>query len=425
MNIIDSDIGLEKVNTVICGGITDQSELNAQISLDELEKLVYTAGGEVKARLTQRMLHPSPAYYFGLGKIEYLSFLCSETDSELVVFDDELTPTQIRNIEKILPENVKCIDRSMLILDIFASHARSREGKLQVEYAQLKYTVPRLSGKGEELSRLGGGIGSRGPGESKLETDRRHINRRLYAIEKELSELKKKRLTLRKKRNNGDFINGVIIGYTNAGKSTLLNRLTDSDVLEEDKLFATLDTTTRRITTSGGNKILLTDTVGFIRNIPHHLIESFKSTLEEIDGADIILFVLDASDPDYLSQIEVTENVLSDYDIKNKKILYIFNKCDLDSSVVPFVPGADIKDVVYVSAKTGEGMEKLLDKLSEIIQNDYKKAVFRIPLNEGNILSDIIDYSLKYSVEYTDDSILLKADTKESVIRKHKDYLVK
>ena len=289
-----------------------ESEEAARVSLAELGKLLETAGGVPVLTLLQNKEAPDARTYLGSGKVAELAFYCQRNELTLAVFDCELSPSQIRNLEEELGGSVRVIDRSMLILDIFALHAESREGKLQVELAQLKYTAPRLLGRGKELSRLGGGIGTRGPGESQLETDRRHLERRVRALEAALSELSETRKTKRAARDRSGLARVSIVGYTNAGKSTLLNTLTDAGVLSKDQLFATLDPTTRKCLLPGGETVLLTDTVGFIRNLPHHLIHAFRSTLEEAVLADLILILIDASDPEAPRQLEVTERLLSE-----------------------------------------------------------------------------------------------------------------
>ena len=281
------------VLVTLCTDNSKQKEV--ETSLDELERLLDTAGGEAIARLIQNKDTPDVRTVIGSGKVEELKDLCEANDVKLVIFDIDLSPSQIRNLESELGE-VSVIDRSMLILDIFALHATTGEGKLQVELAQLKYTAPRLMGKGSEMSRLGGGIGTRGPGESKLESDRRHLQRRITALENELEVLDKNRRTMRASRDKSGITKIAIVGYTNAGKSTLLNKLTDAGILAEDKLFATLDPTTRKYELPGGETVLLTDTVGFIRNLPHHLVKAFKSTLDEAVYTDILMILIDASD---------------------------------------------------------------------------------------------------------------------------------
>ena len=286
-----------------------EDERENEASLGELEQLLKTAGGEVYGVMTQSRETPDVRTYIGEGKVEELKEICENNEIPLVVFDRELSPSQIRNLEKEL-ENVRVIDRTMLILDIFALHAVSGEGKLQVELAQLKYTIPRLSGKGAELSRLGGGIGTRGPGESKLESDKRHLKHRIAALEAQAEELRKNRSTMRRQRDRSGIFKLAIAGYTNAGKSTLLNFLTDAGILAENKLFATLDPTTRKFELPSGEEILLTDTVGFIRNLPTHLVKAFRSTLDEVAYCDALLLIVDASDPEYKNQIAVTQELL-------------------------------------------------------------------------------------------------------------------
>ncbi len=353
--------------------ITDKNEGAAMASLDELWRLVETAGGEVAARITQSKDKPDPATYIGSGKVKELSELCRNAQITLAVFDCELSPSQIKNLEDAMGD-VRVIDRSMLILDIFALHATTGEGKLQVELAQLRYTVPRLVGRGIELSRQGGSgsIAARGPGESKLETDRRYIKRRMVALEEKIAEMDKNRRTQRVKRERSGMKCVTVAGYTNAGKSTLLNQLTDAGILAQDKLFATLDPTTRRLRLPSGKTVLLTDTVGFIRNLPHHFIKAFKSTLDEVRYADIVLMLMDASDPECLNQARVTMELLSELGAGEKHVLYVFNKCDKAEKedpdfVLPVIPEAKSEDVFAISALTGRGISKLVARIDELI----------------------------------------------------------
>ena len=340
---ITGKIDTERAATV--GIITyDNPEDEVNASLDELERLLETAGGRAVIRLVQSKENPDVRTFLGSGKMKELAELCRGNDVTLVVCDSELSPSQIRNMEDILdsgdPEKpIRVIDRSMLILDIFALHATSAEGKLQVELAQLKYTAPRLIGKGIEMSRQGGGnIAMRGPGETKLESDRRHIRRRMQALEGEIAAIEQRRATQRKQRDRSGICRAAIVGYTNAGKSTLLNRLTDAGILAEDKLFATLDPTTRKFTLPGGTDVLLVDTVGFIRNLPHHLIKAFRSTLDEAVYADIMIMMTDASDPEAPAQLSVTENLLCELGASGKPTLCVFNKCDLEGDTIPAPP---------------------------------------------------------------------------------------
>lgn len=367
--------------------------------LDELERLLETAGGAALARLVQLRDTPDRATYLGSGKLVELRSLCEANDAGLVVFDCELTPSQIRNIEEKLG-GIRVIDRSMLILDIFALHAVTREGKVQVELAQLKYTAPRLIGKGNELSRLGGGIGTRGPGESKLESDRRHLKRRVAQLEEELDALERNRQTMRASRERSGIVKVAVVGYTNAGKSTLLNRLTDAGILAEDKLFATLDPTTRKFTLPGGESILLTDTVGFIRRLPHHLIDAFKSTLDEAVCADILMIVVDASDPEAPEQLEVTENLLSELGASGKAVLYVFNKCDRGVAGI-ITPESDAASRrVFISAATGQGVEQLVAILEEMVLEGRVQRRYLIPHGEGGYLNILYTSATVESAEY-------------------------
>ncbi len=385
-----------------------------ETSLAELERLLDTAGGSVFARMIQSLDSPNHRTCIGSGKLVELSELCKANGIKLVIFDLELSPMQIRNIEDGIDTDVRVLDRSMLILDIFALHATSAEGKLQVELAQLKYTLPRLTGKGTELSRLGGGIGTRGPGESKLEMDRRHLRRREEQLNAELADLERGRLTKRKARERSGITKVSIVGYTNAGKSTLLNKLTDAGILAEDKLFATLDTTTRKFTLPCGVEILLTDTVGFIRNLPHHLIKAFKSTLDEAIWADIILILIDASDPEAMSQLAVTEKLLSElteqagYD-KAKPTLYVYNKCDRAETGFGHIAIDPDKNSVAVSALTGEGLDELVSKLETIVQNGKSEETFVIPNSDAGVVNRLYASAEVIDVDYGSEFVTVRA----------------
>ena len=385
---------LERGPLAILVGVStrDTSAEEAERGLDELERLLDTAGGRVFARVMQNKPTIDPATVIGSGKVEEIADLCKKNGVELVIFDMELSPAQIRNLEDGIGKDIRVIDRSMLILDIFALHATTMEGKVQVELAQLKYTAPRLSGHGTEMSRLGGGIGTRGPGESQLESDRRHMQRRIRALEDQLEEMDKNRRTMRATRQRSGIPTVALVGYTNAGKSTLLNRLTDAGILAENKLFATLDPTTRQYTLPSGDKILLTDTVGFIRKLPHHLIRAFRSTLDEAALSDILLILIDASDPECGEQLECTEALLEELGAAEKPKLYVFNQCDKPEAQAAFaLPGksAGQGEAVFISAKTGEGLDELLAKLTALVQGGRSRATFVIPNAKQGMLSKL------------------------------------
>ena len=409
----------------------------AEKSLDELERLLDTAGGETFARMIQKTT-PDPRTLIGSGKVAELADLCRNNDIGLVVFDCDLSPVQIRNLEDDIRGGnknmeIRVIDRSILILDIFALHAVTSEGKLQVELAQLQYTAPRLTGHGTEMSRLGGGIGTRGPGESKLESDRRHMKRRIDALKAELEVVEKNRRTMRAARDRSGVPKIAIVGYTNAGKSTLLNTLTGAGILAEDKLFATLDPTTRKFTLPGGESVLLTDTVGFIKKLPHHLVKAFRSTLEEAVYADVILLLLDASDSECASQLEVTEQLLEELGAGGKPILYVFNKCDreycdavnLMDVTANKLSGRDgQKRAVCISALTGRGCDELAEAMQDIIRKDKRTVTFVIPNAEQGALSRL--YSEKSaaveSVEYGYEAVTVVATVDDRVYGVMKKY---
>lgn len=398
----------------------DESEYEA--SLEELGRLADTAGAEVYAKMVQQKENPDPATYIGSGKLEELKTLCCGGGVNVVIFDCELSPSQIKNIEQGLGDNVSVIDRSMLILDIFALHAVSAEGKLQVELAQLKYTVPRLIGKGAEMSRLGGGIGTRGPGESQLETDRRHVKRRMDALEAQLRELESNRETQRAARDRSGIFKFAIAGYTNAGKSTLLNYLTGAGILAEDKLFATLDPTTRKYELPSGASVLLTDTVGFIRNLPHHLIKAFRSTLDEVVYADAILVVIDASDEDAAAQLDVTKGLIDELGAGSKPILYVCNKCDAAKNM-PLGTRSD--DTVFISAKTGEGVDGLIEAMEKIVAARRKKHKFVFPLDKNGMLNRLYTSAGTnvISVDYTESGAVAVAICDEKTAGQLSEYI--
>ena len=379
-------------------------------SLDELERLLETAGGVCFAKLIQNKDKPDPRTLIGSGKVQELASLCRGNEIPLVVFDSELSPSQIRNLEDDIGGDVRVIDRSVLILDIFALHAVTREGKLQVELAQLKYTAPRLTGQGKDLSRLGGGIGTRGPGESKLESDRRHMKHRIVALEEELRLLEKNRRTMRAARDRSGLFKIAIVGYTNAGKSTLLNALTDAGVLAEDKLFATLDPTTRKMQLPSGETLLLTDTVGLIRKLPHHLVNAFRSTLDEAVYADALMIVVDVSDPEFREQLDVTEKLLEDLGAAGKPTLYVLNKCDLGAaSAFPIGVPAEHAHTVAISAKTGQGLDLLAELLEQILHEGKRRVTFHIPNAEGGALNTLYRFAAVESVDYGPDGMTVVA----------------
>ena len=373
-------------------------------SLAELERLLNTAGGECFAKIIQVKDKFDPRTCIGKGKVEEIAELCKNNELSLVVFDFELTPAQIRNLENDIGD-VTVIDRSMLILDIFALHAVSGEGKLQVELAQLKYSAPRLTGKGIELSRQGGGIGSRGPGESKLETDRRHLHEKIVSLEKKLAELEHNRAVMRAQRDRSGLTKVALVGYTNAGKSTLLNKMTGADVLAEDKLFATLDPTTRKMELETGESILLTDTVGFIRKLPHHLVKAFKSTLDEVVYADILLIVSDVNDPEVQEHLEVTRSVIEELGAADKPIIYVYNKCDL-SEGTSYAIASD--NSVCLSAYRGDGIDMLLEMIIAEIGKGKKECDLTIPYSEQYALNQLYNLYNVVSVDYLDEGISVK-----------------
>lgn len=391
-------------NEAIIVGIAERgSEVpECERSLDELERLLDTAGGSVFARVIQVKDSYDPRTCIGSGKVKEISDICRESDIELVIFDIELTPAQIRNLESDIGGEVRVIDRSMLILDIFALHATSGEGKLQVELAQLKYSAPRLMGRGVELSRLGGGIGTRGPGETKLESDRRHMKEKVISLERRLAEMEHNRAVMRAQRDRSGLTKIALVGYTNAGKSTLLNSLTGAEVLSEDKLFATLDPTTRKMELPCGESVLLTDTVGFIRKLPHHLVKAFKSTLDEVVYADILLIVSDITDSEVREHIEVTKNVIDELGASDKPVIYVYNKCDMLEESIDL---SDSEDTVILSGVTGQGIDRLLEIIEQTIHRFKKKYTLLLPYSDQSVLSTLYDNYTVVEVEYVDNGI--------------------
>lgn len=386
---------------------TTESADECMRSLDELARLLETAGGSEAARVIQNRVSPDKATYIGSGKVrEIAEFVRNDGDISLVIFDNELTPSQIANLEREI-ENARVIDRTMLILDIFALHAVTGEGKLQVEIACLRYTAPRLTGRGKELSRLGGGIGTRGPGESKLESDRRHIKRRIAALSEEIAEIERTRNVKRATRLRSGIKSAAIIGYTNAGKSTLLNTLTDAGILAEDKLFATLDPTTRRLALPSGAEMLLTDTVGFIDRLPTHLVKAFKSTLEELKYADFIILITDASEEltERERKRDVTKQLIQELGAGDKPIIEVFNKCDIALRDTPYP-----KDSIEISAKSGMGTDELLKRLDELVASGKKKLKLLIPHSEAGAVADVYRLATVLNCEYVEQGALITAE---------------
>ena len=395
-----------------------------EVELSELERLLDTAGGQYVARMIQTKESPNPATYLGSGKLEELRLLCEREEVDLVVFNGELSPSQIRNIEDAL-KGPSVLDRTMLILDIFALHATSGEGKLQVELAQLKYTAPRLVGKGVALSRQEGRIGTRGPGESKLELDRRYLRTRTAALEAQLRELAANRETMRAARERSGIPKAAIVGYTNAGKSTLLNALTDAGVLSEDKLFATLDPTTRRMALPNGQEILLTDTVGFIRRLPHQLIRAFHSTLEEATKADLLLLVCDASDPECYEELEVTRRLLTELGAGDIPRLTVYNKCDLLGPSPADLNRESNEERVFLSAKSGQGIPDLLEAITSLLQRDKREAVLLLPYTEGAALHILrAECAFLSEPEYLDEGVCVKALLDNKNFSKFSEFIV-
>lgn len=391
---------------VILVGVSLSEGDDAEDSLLELAELVKTAGAEVAGTAIQNRDSIHPGTYVGTGKIQEIRQMIVEFGATGIVCDDELSLAQIRNMEDAL--DTKVMDRTLIILDIFAARASTSEGKIQVELAQLKYRLSRLTGLGTSLSRLGGGIGTRGPGEKKLEMDRRLIKTRIAQLNRELAEVRKHREVTRGQRSRNQTKVAAIVGYTNAGKSTLLNHLTNADVLEEDKLFATLDPTTRNLKLDSGQEILLTDTVGFIRKLPHHLVEAFKSTLEEAKYADMIIHVVDASNPQKEKQMHIVYETLDMLEVKDKKIVTLFNKLDkVEEPEILHDFKAD--KTLKISARTGEGLTEFKEVLEEILREDKKLLEGIFPYDQGGQLTIIRKYGELLEEDYRDSGIYVKA----------------
>ena len=383
----------------------DTGEFDAEVSLDELEELARTAGAETAAKIIQKRPSPDTATFIGSGRLDELAAESEALGADLLIFDTELTANQIRNIEAVT--DIHTIDRTTLILDIFAMRAASAEGRIQVELAQQKYRLAHLAGKGVALSRLGGGIGTRGPGETKLETDRRHIRTRIAQLEEDLEQIRRHRELIRRRRKKDNVVTAAIVGYTNAGKSTLLNALTDAGVLSEDKLFATLDVTSRALSLPDGREVLLSDTVGLIRRLPHDLVEAFHSTLEEAANADIILNVIDISSETAEEEMQVTEKLMAELGCADIPRIRVLNKCDklFGAENIP-----EDDTTVRICAKTGDGFDRLLDKIAANLPSDYRRVKLLIPYSRSGLVNEIIEGGGKiFSTEYREDGTLVDA----------------
>lgn len=408
----------EKITQAVLVSV-DTGDYDAEASLAELKELVKSAGAEPVFTVTQNLKRPETGTYVGTGKLQEIADICKQQEIDLLVFDCELSPTQIRNIEA--ETDTRTIDRTMLILDIFALRARSKEGKLQVELAQLKYLMPRLTGKGVAMSRLGGGIGTRGPGETKLETDRRHISRRMETLKAELAEVEQHRSMLRKRREKDGVITCAIVGYTNAGKSTLMNYLTDAGVLAQDKLFATLDPTSRALKLPSGVTVMMIDTVGLVRRLPHHLVEAFRSTLEEAALSDIILNVCDASSDEARVHMQVTTDLLNSLGCGDTPIITVLNKCDLlEEESFPQEMGSYVK----ISAKNGTGIDDLLKAIDDNLPVRVKRVSLLIPFSDAGLVAEIRKNATLISEDYVAEGIKVEAILDEKLYSKAEKYIV-
>ncbi len=397
----------------------DTGEFDAEVSIDELEELAYTAGAEVIGKVIQKKEAPEKATFVGVGKLAEIIAFITENPVDLLIFDSELSPSQQRNLERLT--KVRVIDRTMLILDIFAARARTSEGKLQVELAQLKYSLPRLAGQGTALSRLGGGIGTRGPGETKLESDKRHIRRRIDKLQEELKALEKRRNQMRRRREKDGVQTVAIVGYTNAGKSTLMNALTQAGVLAENKLFATLDPTSRALILPDGRQVMLVDTVGLIRRLPHKLVEAFKSTLEEAAEATVILNVCDASDEHSAEHLEVTRELLNELGCEGKPIISVMNKCDLVGDIYSM---PTFGKTVMISALKERGFEELLDAILKELPPTRRKAELLLPFSMGAIAAQIRKEGVVEEEEYRPEGLYMKATIDMLLLDKIKQFII-
>lgn len=395
----------------------DCGEYDAEASMAELNELAKTGGAEVVGRVIQRRSAPEAGTYLGKGMLQEISDFCHNNQVDLIIADRELSPVQVRNIEDFTGTRV--VDRTTLILDIFAARARSSEGKLQVELAQLRYALPRLTGKGTSLSRLGGGIGTRGPGETKLESDKRHIRSRIQSLKQELQQVEKRRTAMHQRRQKNGALSVAIVGYTNAGKSTLMNRLTDAGVLQEDKLFATLDPTARKLILPNGQQVMLIDTVGLVRRLPHQLVDAFRSTLEEAVWADVILNVCDASSRECAEHIKVTMDLLYELKCTDKPIINVLNKCDKATDLdFDF-----FEDSVKISALTGEGIDDLLSTVESALPQNKRRVKILIPFDSLKLAS-IAREGIVHSEEYTEDGLYLDVTLEVQYLKPLNDYII-
>ncbi len=418
-NVIERAIlvGIKTQETRDIQGVSE-----ADVSMIELKELAQTAGAQVVSKVMQKREGRDAAYFIGKGKVEELRLMVQSLNADLVIFDDEISPSQQRNIEEVL--GVKVIDRTGLILDIFAQRARSREGKIQVELAQMEYNLPRLQGLGMVLSRLGGGIGTRGPGETKLETDRRHIKRKITALKEQLKEIKKQRGILRLERKKNRVPVAALVGYTNSGKSSLLNALCGADVYAENKLFATLDTTTRQLLIDENQVVLVTDTVGFIRKLPHHLMDAFKSTLEEAVYSDVLVIVADSSDPYVQDHIRIVDSILTELGASQKPTIIAYNKIDKPVEGERSKLSSE-RTVIEISAKTGEGLDNLKAHLKDMLCEARVQVQLKVPFTEGWVLPWLYENGKVIAVDYDESASLIEAELDKEASLRVQNFITK